>query len=166
MTTQFATQAQLQAEVARRTKQLQVENDALRIQVKRLLESERAARTMEQRLRSITNGLPLMIAYWNRHLRCEFVNEGYRHWFGLSPEQIIGMTMSDLMRDLYAEAEPHVLLALEGHAQRFERNHLCRPGDGAAVSLEIRYLPDIDDSAEVRGFISLVTDTTAYRSRE
>jgi PAS domain S-box-containing protein len=156
---------ELQTELARQTKQLQVTNDALRTHVKRLVESERAARAAEQRLRSITDGVPVMIGYWNRHLRCEFCNEGYRRWFGIAPAQIVGMTMVDLMGELYPGAEPYVLRVLEGHAQRFERNNLHRPGDGTSVSLEVRYIPDIDDSAKVRGFFSLVTDTTAYKPR-
>jgi PAS domain-containing protein len=156
---------EVQAAVSRHTRQLQVANDALRTHVKRLVESERAARAAEQRIHSIVDGLPVMIAYWNRFLRCEFANAGYRSWFGLPPQQqAAGLSMPELMGDWYAGVEPHVSRVLQGHAQRFERLDLPRPVDGKPVSLEVRYVPDIDGSPEVRGFISLVTDTTAYRS--
>jgi two-component system, sensor histidine kinase and response regulator len=107
-----------------------------------------------------------MIAYWNRSLRCEFANEGYRNWFGIPPQQAVGMSMPEIMGDLYAGVENHVHNVLQGHAQRFERLNLSRPIDGKPACLEIRYIPDVDGSPEVRGFFSLVTDTTVYRIRE
>jgi PAS domain S-box-containing protein len=160
------TEHELHTDAGQQLKQLQVVNDALRSHVKRLVESERAARASEERLRMITNGLPVMIGYWNRHLRCEFVNEGYRSWFGMPIEQMVGMTMPEMVGpDLLAKLDPYVKRVLEGHAQRFHLQSVQRPGDGANLSLEGRYLPDIDRSGEVRGFFSLVIDATAYQTR-
>jgi PAS domain S-box-containing protein len=155
----------LRAEAARQTKQLQVENDALRLHIKRLMESERAARATEKRLRSIANGLPVMIGYWNRHLYCEFANQEFDRWFGIPLDQMVGMTMPEVLGELFAGVEGNVQLALEGHAQRFQRLQLRRPSDGAPVSLEVRYVPELDDAGKVRGFYSLVTDITPYQPR-
>jgi hypothetical protein len=66
------------------------------------------------------------------------------------------MSMLELMGELYAGVESQVNQVLQGHAQRFARLKLPRPVDGKRVDLEIRYLPDIGDSGEVRGFFSLV----------
>jgi PAS domain S-box-containing protein len=148
----------LQTEVARQTRHLQVANDALRTHVKGLVETERAARAGEQRLRMIANTLPVMIGYWNRHLHCEYVNEAYREWFGIPPDQAVGMPMPQFLGEVYAEAEPYVQRALQGLAQRYERHGLRRPLDGVPAFLEVQYFPEIDAAGEVRGFISLVTE--------
>jgi PAS domain S-box-containing protein len=149
-----------QSEVARRTRHLEVANDALRTHVKGLVESERATRASEQRLRKIANTLPVMIGYWNRHLRCEYVNEAYREWFGIPPDQAVGMPMSQFLGELYAEAEPYVKRALQGLAQRYQRHGLRRPVDSVPAFLEVQYFPEIDTAGHVRGFISLVTELT------
>jgi PAS domain S-box-containing protein len=141
-------------EVNRRTRHLQLANDALRRHVKRLIESERAA----QRLRMIVNTLPVMFSYWDRHLHCEFVNDAYRKWFGIPPEQAIGMPMSEFLGEQFPAAEPYVKRALQGLAQRYERRDLRRPVDGVPACLAVQYFPDIDLAGEVRGFIALVTE--------
>ncbi len=148
----------LQTEISRQTRHLQVANDALRTHVKRLVESERAARGAEQRLRTIANTLPVMIGYWNRHLRCEYVNEAYREWFGIPPDQAIGMPMNEFLGEVYPAAEPYIRRALQGLAQRYERRGLRRPVDGVPAFLEVQYFPEIDLAGEVRGFVSLVTE--------
>ena len=141
-------------EVNRRTRHLQLANDALPRHVKRLIESERAA----QRLRMIANTLPVMFSYWDRHLHCEYVNDAYRKWFGIPPEQAIGMPMSEFLGEQYPAAEPYVKRALQGVAQRYERRDLRRPVDGVPAVLGIQYFPDIDLAGEVRGFIALVRE--------
>jgi PAS domain S-box-containing protein len=54
----------------------------LSVENRRATESQRALRVSGQRLRSIASGIPAMLAYWNRDLRCEFANESHRRWFG------------------------------------------------------------------------------------
>jgi diguanylate cyclase (GGDEF)-like protein/PAS domain S-box-containing protein len=153
---------QLQSEVARQTEKLHATNDALRTQVKRALESERAVRSAEQRLRTIANGVPAMIGYWNRDLQCEFANEAYRDAFGLGPDEIAGMNMRDLLGEaLFKAVEPHARLALDGQAQRFETT-ITKP-DGSSAMVEASYVPDVVAASGVRGFYAQVADITALR---
>jgi diguanylate cyclase (GGDEF)-like protein/PAS domain S-box-containing protein len=152
----------LAAEVARQTSQLLERNEALRVQFKQTIESEHALRQSQQRLSSIANAVPAMIAYFPRTLRCEFANEAHRKWFGLAPEQIVGRSLSEILgEDQYRRSEPHIQLALAGTAQRFERS-AAHP-DGTVSTLDVRYIPDISDSGEVQGFYVLATDVTALR---
>jgi diguanylate cyclase (GGDEF)-like protein/PAS domain S-box-containing protein len=139
-------------------------NEALRVQIGKLLESEDMLRMAEQRLRSIANGVPALIGYWNRELVCEFANDAYHDWFGLPPEQIIGMHMHVLLGDrLFRTAEPHARKALQGHAQCFEQ--ILRNKFGGESVLEVRYLPDRDrNAAPARGFYVLKTDITTFRN--
>ncbi|HXN11030.1 MAG TPA: diguanylate cyclase [Steroidobacteraceae bacterium] len=152
----------LAAEVERQTSQLQERNDALRLQFMETIESEHALRQSQQRLSSIANAVPAMIGYWSRDLRCEFANKAYREWFGRTAEQIEGMSMKEFMgAELFALNEPHVALTLAGQAQRFERRHV-RPDASVSIT-DVRYVPDISETGEVRGFHALVTDVTALR---
>jgi diguanylate cyclase (GGDEF)-like protein/PAS domain S-box-containing protein len=152
----------LAAEVERQTSQLQERNDALRVQFMQTIESEHALRQSQQRLSSIANAVPAMIGYWNRELCCEFANKAYREWFGRTDGQIEGISMKEFMgAELFALNEPHVALTLSGQAQRFERRHV-RADDTVSIT-DVRYVPDVSETGEVRGFFALVTDVTALR---
>jgi diguanylate cyclase (GGDEF)-like protein/PAS domain S-box-containing protein len=149
----------LRLDVAAHAHRLQENNDALRAHVKHLLESEHAVRRVEHRMRGIADIVPAMIGYWNRELRCEFANEAYRNWFDGAPQNIVGVSMRELMGDARFEAnEPHARLALAGQAQRFE---LSVPrADGLQSFIDVRYAPDVDEENVTCGFFVLATDTT------
>lgn len=116
----------------------------------------------ERRLLTIADTVPANIGYWNRDLVCEFANEQYRTLLGISPAQIIGMSMKTLLGEsLYETVEPHARLALAGQAQRFERS--MTTVDGRDVVVEMRYIPDYRDSSTVRGFVVLASDVTESR---
>ncbi len=117
-------------------------------------------RSARAHMHAIVNRLPAMIGYWNRDLCCEFANDGYIEWFGLTPEQAIGMYMPRLLgEEVFRLNEPHVRLALQGHPQRFERRLV--KADGTEGMADAHYLPDVDAAGIVRGFFVLVTDITA-----
>jgi PAS domain S-box-containing protein len=107
----------------------------------------------------IANRIPAMIGYWNRELRCEFANEAYVEWFGLSPLSAVGMHLKDLLGEkLFRLNEPYARAALAGKEQRFERE--IRKPDGSVGYTDARYIPDPDQSGNVRGFVVLVSDIT------
>ncbi len=150
-------------EVAKQTKALRERNQTLLSQVKKSLEFERAQRRSERRTRAIANSIPAMIGYWNRDLRCEFANNAYRLWFNVDPEKMIGMTMQEVLGEaLFRKNEPHVCMALEGHEQQFERT--LKKADGSVSFTEARYIPDLDESGEIRGFYVFVADITRLRA--
>lgn len=158
----MATRDSLQAEVARQTQELKLNNLELRNNIKRALESESSVRQIEHRMRSIADSVPAMIGYWNRELVCEFANEGFRPYFGLEPKQIVGISLLELHGDMMFETlEPHVRMAFLGKPQRFERK-LALP-DGSEAIIEQRYMPDVHDGTTVRGFFVLATDVTEAR---
>jgi diguanylate cyclase (GGDEF)-like protein/PAS domain S-box-containing protein len=153
----------LETQVAEQTQKLHASNNTLRVQVKKLLESEASVRRVEHRLRSIANSLPALVGYWNRSLECEFANETYGAWFGVPTAKIPGMKMQDLLGEtLFQAAEPHVREALKGQHQRFERQ-MTKP-TGGEVYVDVRYMPDFSDAGQVKGFFVLVTDVTTSRN--
>jgi len=51
----------------------------------------------ERLIKTITDSLPGMVAYWDAGLRCHFANKAYLDWFGKSPEAMIGNTLQELL---------------------------------------------------------------------
>ncbi len=112
---------------------------------------------------SVVNHIAAMVAYWDADQRCVFSNEAYREWFGRSPEQMRGMTMRELLGPLYELNRPHILAALQGEKQVFERR-IPLP-DGSVRDSIATYTPDLVGGV-VRGFSVHVADVTALRARE
>lgn len=126
---------------------------------KRVQDHLSALRVATLRLETFANHVPAMLGYWSRELRCEFANDAYLEWFGLSPHEAVGKRMVDLLgENLFKLNEPYARLALEGHAQRFERE--IRKADGSMGYTDARYIPDADEQGNIRGFYVLVSDIT------
>lgn len=118
----------------------------------------------ERFLRSVTDQLPGMVGYWDRDLRCRFANKGYIEWFGRTPEEMIGLSIQELMgEELFRMNEPHMRRALQGERQHFERT-LVKP-DGKTGFTWAHYIPDVTGN-EVRGFFVLVSDVTELKQAE
>jgi diguanylate cyclase (GGDEF)-like protein/PAS domain S-box-containing protein len=153
----------LQAEVTRQTGRLRAKNRELQTHIRNVLHSERSLRVMEHRLRSITNNVPVMIGYWNSELQCEFANNAYQELFRLQAKWTIGTSMRALLGDgHFSSIEPLAQLALAGEPQHFVRRNI--KSDGSAAFVEVRFIPDFDDSAHVRGFFVLAGDVTEARN--
>jgi diguanylate cyclase (GGDEF)-like protein/PAS domain S-box-containing protein len=121
--------------------------------------SEQKHTQMERRLQRIADSIPALIGYWNTELCCEFANDAYRAYSGLTPQQMIGKHFRQVLGDeLYERNSPHAYAALAGEAQRFQRRIVDE--DGKARYTEGQYLPDRDETGAVRGFFVLVTDVT------
>ncbi len=112
---------------------------------------------------SIVNHISAMVAYWDFNQRCVFSNDAYREWFGKSPEQMVDMSMKELLGPLYEKNLPYILAALRGEKQVFERQ-IPLPGGELRESIAT-YTPDIVDGV-VRGFSVHVADVTILRERE
>jgi len=112
-----------------------------------------------RRLRLLFDSLPAMIGYWDRQLRNVFANDSYFDYVGLSPQEIRGKHMRELVGDgVFALIAPHAELALNGQLQVFESS--MTDTDGNLRHFQTSYVPDVVDG-EVRGFIVQAIDVTA-----
>jgi PAS domain S-box-containing protein len=138
----------------------------LMVQRRNLRRAERKLARSEQRLRTITDALPVLIAYVDRDQRYRFVNEAHRAWFGLDPAEMIGRTMREVLGSpLYETIRPQIERAVAGeHVQDVVDSVVL---DGRVRSIEAIYVPDRGGGDTVRGFYGLVLDVSElYRARQ
>jgi diguanylate cyclase (GGDEF)-like protein/PAS domain S-box-containing protein len=129
-------------------------------------ESEWLASTRrEQFIRSIVDGVPNMVGYWDRDLRCRYANHAYHEWFAKSPEEIIGIRFQDLTGEaLFALNEPHIRGVLAGEPQRFERTlNKASANVGHIIG---HYIPDFDAAGNVQGFSIQASEVTVLKETE
>lgn len=119
----------------------------------------------ERFLKTITDALPGMVAYWDKDLRSRFANKPYLEWFGKPPEAIIGCHMREVLGEqLFALNEPYARAVLAGERQNFER--CITKADGSVGYTWANYIPDIDTQGDVAGFFVLVSDVTPLKQAE
>jgi len=127
---------------------------------------ERTARLEEQErfLHAVIDTMPGLVGYWDTTLRCRFANHAYLDWFGRDAAQMVGVAARELFgAELFAQVEPHLLAALRGERQVFERTHV-KPNGAVGYALA-HYLPDVKDG-RVRGIVVVTTDITAIKQAE
>jgi PAS domain S-box-containing protein len=110
-----------------------------------------------------TNAVSAMIAYWNSDQICLFANKAYLSWFGKSQEEMLGISIKQLLGPLYEKNLSHILEALKGRTQTFERS-ISLPNGLVRHSLAT-YTPDIENGI-VKGFTAHVADVTEMKFLE
>jgi diguanylate cyclase (GGDEF)-like protein/PAS domain S-box-containing protein len=110
-------------------------------------------------LRRLLDGIPALIGYWDRHLRNVVANHSYIEYFGMTPEEIRGRHIREVLGDeIYALNLPWIEGVLAGEEQLFHRTLIDRHGHTRHT--QASYVPDVVDG-EVAGFYVQVTDVTA-----
>ncbi|WP_246167033.1 PAS domain-containing protein [Oryzomonas japonica] len=118
----------------------------------------------ERFLRTLNDQLPGMVSYWTDELRCRFANRAYLEWFGKSPEQMMGISLLELMGETeFRKYEPRIRSVLRGEPQRFERP-LVKP-NGEVGYTWTHYVPDLVEG-KAQGFFVLVADFTELKRAE
>ncbi|APW42435.1 response regulator [Rhodoferax saidenbachensis] len=157
-------QERLEVTVSERTRELTTEIKA-RAQVERQMQALNVQLLETERFnRLVADNIPGRIAYWDKDVRCRFINQTYCEWFDSEPLEIIGRTMRESRGDAYYESlEPYITAALRGEPQEFERSETGR--HGRLVVSHAHYVPDLRDG-EVQGFFVLATDVTQQKKSE
>ncbi|GAA4041131.1 hypothetical protein GCM10022409_28920 [Hymenobacter glaciei] len=111
-----------------------------------------------QRLRLLTDALPVLISYIDRDERYQFVNQAYRHWFNREPATIIGRSVLEIVgAAAYPGVRDHVARTLTGERVAFEARMPYR--EDFVRYIHTDYIPDVQNG-EVQGFFALITDVT------
>lgn len=113
---------------------------------------------IDPRLQVLLDELPAMVAYWDRDLRNRYGNKAYLEWFGVTPQQMQGRHIAEVIGEhLYALNRPYLDGVLGGVMQTFDRTIV--DASGVRRDTQAHYIPDHVDGA-VAGFFALVTDLT------
>ena len=115
-------------------------------------------------LLQLIDHLDAMVAYWNQDRVCVIANAAYREWFGRTADEVIGMTMQQLLGPLYEKNAPYIDAAFAGEKQVFEREIPLPNGKGSRHSLAT-YTPHIVDG-RVPGIFVHVADVTQLKRLE
>lgn len=117
----------------------------------------------ENRLRTITDNLPVLIAYLDHEQRYGFANVVHQSWLGKTSEQILGLTMVEAFGDeYYAPQKEAIDDAWLGKASQCEHDIIRKKH---ARIVHSTFLPHVRDGAVVGVYI-LTTDATAARMHE
>jgi PAS domain S-box-containing protein len=115
-----------------------------------------------RRLRVLFDGLPAMIGYWDSGLRNVIANQAYVEWFGVTPEEIKGLHISEIVgQKIYEQNLPFMTAALAGEPQQFERTLV--DVSGAVRHTQVSYSPDFGPGTHGGGVVGLfvmITDVT------
>ncbi|WP_083748895.1 EAL domain-containing protein [Pelomonas sp. KK5] len=115
-------------------------------------------------LKTITDHLPVLVAYADRTQTYRFANGRFRVVMGVEPERVIEQTMGEFLGPVaHGELQPHIEAALRGEAQRFERTGWAR---NANTHFHTEYVPDLMPDGQVAGFFIMVLDITERRQAE
>jgi two-component system, OmpR family, sensor histidine kinase VicK len=156
---------QLEAVVADRTAELQAANASLQQEIIDRQQVEIALRQSELQLRSITNALPVLIAYVDDRECYQFNNQAYVDWLGKSLTAIHGAQMCEVWgEDCYHRMQSHIHQALDGQVVTYE-NEINFP-DGTTRSVSVTYIPHIDDDERINGFFALTSDISDRKAIE
>ncbi len=110
-------------------------------------------------IRSITDALPVLIAFVDRNYTYHFANKAYEDWFYLSWSEVVGRTIPDLLgQQQFDLRRVQLERALGGQETCFELPWPRR--DGSPRVAEIRYTPRRSLDGSVDGIYIFVIDIT------
>lgn len=117
----------------------------------------------EERLRTITDNVPVLISYLDTDLRYGFANAMYKQWLGVRAEDMVGRGIAEVFgQDYFKEREASLKLALDGNMSNIE---LTTTRKGRDRVLNTTYIPHMRHGV-VTGIYVLATDATASREYE
>jgi diguanylate cyclase len=131
--------------------------------IRKRLAIELALRESQLRLQTITDNLPVLIAYIDRDLRYQFNNATYTLWYQWPVKELQNQPLINLYPgEEYDYFLPFMQQALQGEVQRFERIEQRMDGMHYLFSM---YIPHHSDG-QVVGFYVLSQDITPRKELE
>jgi len=119
----------------------------------------------EERLRFVANAVPALLAYVDAGARYVWCNETYRRWFGYAPEELRGHHLSEVLGGTaWEQLRGYVERALNGEAVTFETRIVYK--NGPARDVRASYVPHLDSTGKVRGFVVLSNDLSEIKATE
>lgn len=157
--------ADLESHVRARTAELEAANQQLREAHAANEQITAALRRSEERLRLITDTIPALIAYFDKHHIYRYANKGYSDWFGRRNEHIVGQHIeAALGSKFYAAVVAYVNEALTGRQVTYE--YTMQKDDGSHIFARSTLVPEIAADGEVLGCFVLSFDITEQKQTQ
>lgn len=128
-------------------------------------QADAALKAKEAELELITGTTPVILSRCSRDLRYLFSNRAAAAQFNLTPTQVIGRPIADVMGEqTFAVIKPYIDQVLQGQAVEFEAE---LPYLGAGPRwVRVNYVPERDETGEVVGWIASIVDITERKQAE
>ena len=154
----------LEQRVFERTRALETKNVELQREIERRAAVEASLRQSEQRIRSITENLPTLIAQVDRDGNFAFINSRTVKFYGSTADALLHQPIRSAYssRD-YERIAPHVALAEAGQRTSFESEILI---DGKTFWYHAAFVPQLTASGAPDGYFAMAFDITARRETE
>jgi PAS domain S-box-containing protein len=126
---------------------------------------EARAKESDDLLRLTADALPALISYVDKDLTYRFVNRAYETWFGLRQEDVVGMTVEELVgAAAFDSVRTHLDRVFAGETAEFETTlPYVRTGP---KYVRVTYSPRLGPGGEVAGFFALVLDLSSKKDSE
>ena len=127
-------------------------------------QAEINARTAERRLQLIADNIPAAVSIIDRDHVYRFNNAAYERATGRPLSEITGQHVAEVLgAAMYAQIEPHLARALDGHRTQFE---LRQERPEGPRFLRGSYQPKRDDGGAVVGVFGMILDQTELKQAE
>ncbi|WP_053154236.1 PAS domain-containing sensor histidine kinase [Pseudomonas sp. Pf153] len=127
--------------------------------------TEQALRQSQTELQLIINAMPVLISYVDHEERFRLNNSAYLDWYGLTPQELYGKTIREVLGDeAYAARAEQIAGALAGKPCSFALQTSHR--DGRPRHALVNYLPRHGADGAVNGFYIFVIDETERKKTE
>lgn len=128
------------------------------------MQSANILRDSEQQLRLITDALPALVSYVDAEQRLRFCNKTYEDWFGHTRNELYGMHLRDIIGPNYERRSHYIERALAGERVSYEA--VISDKDERQHYVYIDYIPDVDSTGSVQGFVTQIWDMTPIKQAE
>ena len=135
----------------------------------RVRERTAALRESENRIRLITDTIPVLIGYLDADRRYRFVNQKYEEWFGMPAETFLDHAFGEWLEPALAQRlHQHVEVALSGQSTHVEFELVTPVERRYARAYFIPHIPPHLESEAARavGCFVLTEDLTEYRQAQ
>ena len=123
--------------------------------------AEEALRQSEEQHRLITDALPVLVAYVDKHERYRFNNKAYENWFNVSRKDIIGKTVREVVGDIaYSSLKSQIQKALAG--ENFYYEAYLPYKDAGKRFVAVNYIPRVVNN-QVEGYYTLINDISKQK---
>lgn len=124
----------------------------------------RSLNESRNRLQRITDGVPALLAYIDRHLVYRFVNGAYAARFGAEIAPRVGTTLMDVAGEGFASYRDYLEMVLSGQPAYFARRYDRL--DRRDVWVDYTFTPEIQLKGDVAGFDVMGTDISGRKRME